>query len=771
MRNLKSHAISVLGMSMAFTVTVLISVYVYKQLIIDKSQSNYDSIYRLELGTWAHLPGGIIPWLAEQFPEVEAYARIGPAYRESMFEYGKKYHSIQDVLFMDGDPFNVFDFDIVYGNPAKVLEAPNAVILTRSVSERIFADKNPVGELINYNRDYPLLVSAVIEDPDNMHLNFDAIIQFQQIIDVWLGGNKRFLTELRGSQNFMGYFVLNTDNPDALVDKMISSLIEINVYSEAPSYSLRPYSDIYFLDEDINEHGIIHGNRQTVIALIFVAIFVLLIATINYVNVSTAEGISRAREVGLKKILGSGRKTLITQFIIESLVINFISLIVALLLILNFYQLFQTALGVDLPSLKELPLLIYFIVFGVFLFASFAGGLYPAFYLSSVQPKNLFNINLKSGLRGRITRRVLILVQFTIAIFLSIQSLTVFKQYIYMKNSDPGMDIEQIINFELPDHLVARSYMIRDELLEHPDISAVSFTSQPVGNIRNTNTLTSPFTEQQVAFKMQFTDPEYFDVLGLEMVGGRHFERSKQADRGRAWVINETGAIAMGCDPPESIIGFKWMDRQTEYSIIGLVRDYHFNSLQKSIEPSFLIWREGFKMAHLKFSSSDIPAVLDHIENVWKTFEPDKPINYSFLDETFDKDYVAEQRLGRLIGSFTIITLIIACFGVFGMSAFMARQMAKSITLRKVMGADTVTVVEHFTREYFWILIIAAAISVPLGYLYTNQWLSRFPYQTDISAWIFIGAFILNLFITITTIAYHAFRTANLNPVDVLRYE
>ncbi len=775
-RNFKDYIISILGMSMAFIVAIFILIYVNDQLSMDKSQGNYDNIYRLERDGWALMAGGVIPWVPEQFPEVISYTRIGGTYWESMVDYQNKFHKVDKVLFIDGKPFDVFDFEFEYGNPETALDAPNAAILTNKLAARIFADENPLGKLLNYNGEFPLVVTAVIKEENDLHLEFDMLVKFSMLTDVWYNGNNSFMSALNGGQNFMAYMVLNSDKPDALVEKINTKLIDIGAYdaeNDPPNYLMRPFKNIYFFNDAVTEHGVKHGNFQTIIALIFVALFVLVIATINYINVTTAKGITRAKEVGLRKLVGSGRKNIILQFIYESVLISIIAMLLSILILLILYNPFQTSIDISLPALTNLSPQIYFLCIGILLLTSLTGGLYPALYMSSLKPGILFSTDLKSGGKGMFVRRALIFIQFVIAIFLTIQSIAIFKQYLFMKNKDLGMNIDQIIHFEIPDYLSDRSDAIRDALKENPGINEVSFALQPLGNIRNTNTLASPLTEVQVPFKMQLTDPEYFTVLGLEMLSGRPFSREREGDRNVAWIINETGARALGFDPPESITNLKWAayGRDREFDIIGVVKDYHFNSVNRPIEPTILRWADGFNMAQLSFSSDDIKGILTHIEDVWSRFEQKRPLNYNFLDETFDKNYVSEQRLGSLIGVFTFIAVLIGCFGVYGISAIMARQMSKNISLRRVMGADTKSLVVMFTSEYLWIIGIAGLVAVPLAYLYINSWLSRFPYKTDVGAWIFVVAFLLNLLITIATVAYHAFRTARLNPAEVLRYE
>lgn len=775
-RNFRSNIISIIGMCLAFIVAILILVYANDQLGIDKSQSNYDRIYRLEKSNWSLLAGGVIPWVAQQFPEVEAYTRIGGTYWESVVDYKNSYHTIEKVLFIDGQPFDVLDFNFLYGSQENALSVPNAVILTNKLSSRIFGDENPVGKTINYNGEFPLQVTAVIEERLDLQLRFDMLIQFSMLKDIWQNGNDEFMSQLNGAQNYMGYYVLNTDNAEALEEKINSKLIETGAYdpdNSPPDYWLRPFSDIYFFNDAVAEQGVVHGNFQTVIAMIFVALFVILIATINYINVTTARGITRAREVGLKKLMGARRSQLILQFIYESGIISLAAFMLAIILVSILYSAFQTAVGIELPDLDSQPAILYLIVFGILITTSVAGGLYPALYLSSLKPGSLFSTDLKSGSRGLIIRRLLIVAQFAIAIFLTVQSLAIYKQYTYMKNKDLGMNKENIIQFEIPDYLSERSDALRSALLEHPAIKEVSFALQPLGNIRNTNTFISPLNGTAVPFKMQIIDPEYFSVLGIDIISGRAFTRDRDADRSISWIINETGARSMGYDPPESITGLKWAayggDR--EFEIIGVVRDYHFNSVNKPIEATILRWWEGFNMAQMSFDRTDIPGVIKHIEATWKQFEQNRPLNYSFLDENFDRQYNTEQKLGRLISLFTLIAVIIGCFGVFGISAFMSKQMSKSITLMRVAGAGTATLVRKFTSEYLWLTLISGFISIPLAYIYIGKWLTRFPYRTEIGAEVFILGFFVNIAVALGTVAYHAFKTARLNPAEVLRYE
>lgn len=775
-RNFKNNIISILGMCMAFLVGLLILIYVNDQLRVDKSQSHYDNIYRMEKDDWAMMAGGVIPWVAEQFPEVKAYTRFGGTYWESVVDYNNDFHTINKVLFIDGQPFDVFDYDFKYGNANTALDAPNSVILTANIADRIFKGENPMGKMLNYNGKFPLIVSAVIEERNDLHLQFDMLIQFQMLKDICYRGNDEFMTRLNGSQNFLSYMVLSTENPEELSDKINAKLVEIEAYNadnDPPNYLFRPFSDIYFNNDAIAEIGIKHGNRPTVIAMIFVALFILLIATINYINTTTARGITRAREVGLKKLFGSDRTSLILQFIYESTVISLLSMGLAILLLLISYNGFQTMLGIILPPLNELSATIYLTGLVMLIFVSLAGGIYPALYLSSLKPGSLFNTNLRSGGKGIKVRRALLLIQFVIAIFLSIQSMAIFRQYVFMINKDLGMDKDQIILFELPAYLSDRSGPIREALLEHKDIDGVSFGLQALGDIRNTNTLVSPINETQVSFKIQLTDPEYFTVLGLDFLSGRKFTRDREADKRDSWIINETGARAIGFNQPETITGLRWAPYgdTKEINIIGVVKDYHFNAVNKGIEPTIVRWVDGFNMGQLRFSSENVVDVLNHIEDVWKQFEQQRPLNYSFLDDTFDKHYETEQRLSTLIGLFTLIAVIIGSFGVFGISAFMAKQMSKSIALRRVMGGDTRSLVKKFSSEYFWIVIIAALIAIPLAYLYINNWLSRFPYKADIQVWIFIIAVLFNLIIALATAAYHALKTANLNPAEVLRHE
>ena len=774
LKNIRTHFINILGMTLALAVAIFITIYNTGQLNYDRNQSNYDSIYRLELGSWANLSGGIIPWIADNFPEVESYIRIATTFRQSTLEYENSYYTIDNLLFIDGQPFDVFDFEFVLGDQESALVDPNSIVLTESVAKNMFGNKNPIGKIINYQKDNPFRVSAVIKDVDNLHLTVEAMINFSRLKDITMGGNDSYMTELRGSQNYMAYYVLNSDNYHDLSQRIANKLVEMNVYSadNPPEYRFRPFSEIYFLGDDIREHSVVHGNMQLIMALAFVAIFVIIIASINFINLFIAKGISRSREIGMRKIAGSSRAQLVMQLLFEASFLIFVALVIAIIIILNLYHAFQYNLGIQLPDLNHIPVSVYLIAGAIFIITAAIAGLYPALVLSSWQPINVLRIDFRSSGRSRMLRRVLIWLQFSISIFMTFQALLIFKQYLSMKNADTGINMQNVISFEVPDYLTSRNEIFRKSLLEYPDIRAVSFSNQALGKIRYTRTFFIPRIDAAASFRVQMIDPEYFEVLKLNLFEGRQFDRERVADSYQYTIANEASARVLGFDPPESIIGYEFpVSDDFTMEVLGIVRDYHYNSLHEVIQPTFLVWEGGQKTVYLRYEGDSADAVIEHIGNVWQEFVGDRPLNYTFLDTTFGKYYESERKLSMLISIFSLLALLISCFGIFGISAFMARQSSSDICIRKIMGADIRSILVNFCQEYLWLILIAGLITLPLASIYGNQWLEKFPYKSDINIWLFVVPFILNLVIAIGTLSYHAYRSATLNPADTLRHE
>lgn len=770
----QTFIISITGLTLAFTVAFYISVFVFDQFGYDKKMENYSSIYRLEMENWALLPSGVGPYVESHFPEIDNYTRIGGTFWSSTLESSNNYFDVKDIIFADGKPFDIFSFEFLLGNPVTALEKPNSIILTESLKNRIFGNKNPVGQTIRYNRDHELEVTAVIADVERFHIPFEAMINFTMLKYISGNGDESFLNQMTGSQNYLVYLTIPGEQPGDLGNRITELFVSEKIFrtENPPRYSLRSFSEIYFLDDQIMENAVIHGNMDTVLAMSFVALFIILIATINFINIIIADGSSRAREVAMKKLSGSGRGRLVLQFMTESFLITFGAFLLSFILVINLYGAFRNAIATDLPDPGNLPgqVLPAFIL--IFIIVAIAGGLYPALYLSSRPLTDVFRNELTSGKKGLAIRRVLILIQFGIAIFLTIQSMVIMRQFQYMKNRETGFDKEQIISFEIPKYLRESEEEFRESLLENPVITAVTFNSQLPGRITSTSTIKSPVSDEKIPVKFQYVDPEYIDVMGIDIISGRFFTRERSADEDNTTVINETAARMMGYENPSDAVGDNirlWGDKRVE--IIGLARDYHFNSLHLPVEPSILIWYDGMLKTQVKFVTGCYNEAITHAGSVWKMFEPDQPFSYNFMDETFSSQYNSEQRLGRLVLLFTIIAILIGSFGIFGMSSFMAGQMSKSITIRKVLGDKTSNLVFIFGREYFYLVIVASAIAVPLAWKYSTHWLSNFPFKADIAGWVLFAAFASNMIIAIATISFHALRTANSNPAAVLREE
>lgn len=770
LKNKRVFFINLISLSLGFVATILISIYAYHQLSIDKHLPQYDQIYRLEVGDWSLLACGMVPAVAERFPEVEYSARLGSSFWENTLEIGKQYYDVPKILFADGDPLKIFDLEILQGDPETALDAPGSIVISQSLARRIFRDKNPIGQTLNYNERYPLTVKAVMTDLDHLHLEAEAIINFETMRKI-RGMDEEDYHRLRGSQNYLGYFILNTVDTKGLSDRINSWLLDINAYGpdNPPEYWFRPIDDIYFNNNIQFESGVKHGNLPAVKAFIFIALFIMIIAGINYINISTAQGFTRAREIGLRKILGSGSHKLRYQFLTESFLLCFFSFLIALLGLLIVYPLFANSLDVTLPPLTQLPPGIYLILTGIYLLTAILGGLYPALYLSMVPALEAFKVKLSAAGKGLFFRRALILIQFTIAIFLTVQAVVVLKQYTYMKNQRLGFNKDQLIHFEMSNEVRRKASALREALLVNPLIESVSYVDEAAGSITNTSTLTIEATGDKIPFRFHYIDPEYYQTMGIELISGQFFSRERPSEQNQKLVINEKAARAMGFEPDE-IIGYQmplWGGAKKE--VIGVVKDYHFNSLNSPIEPLVLNWYDGFPTVLLKVNTANLSQTIRHIESCWSEFSSGKPLTYQFMDESFDRYYTSEKNLSRIILLFTILAITIAATGIYGMSMFMAKQVSRSISIRKVLGANTGTILRIFSLEYIVLVFIACLIALPPAILYSTNWLDKFPYKTNMAFWIFLSALLLNLFVALGTILFHALKTAHLNPARVLR--
>lgn len=772
-RNLKVTLINLIGLTVAFSVSILILMYVYNQLSYDKFNKNYDNIYRLELNNWSLLASGVAPHVKQNFPEIDNTTRIGFSWGNNVLNYDENLFSVDNFTYTDNDFFKIFTLEVLSGDKSNLLNDPYSMVLTEPLAKKIFGSENPVGKTIKYNNEYNFTVTGVIEQRDDFHIQYDVLVNFESLKDIRGGGNEEYINNL-GPQNYLVYMLLNP--------KLNSELLEnkINEYfvgkrdgwtkENPPQFWLREFSDIYLNSSIEYEMGCVHGNRKVVGTFIMVGLLVLLIAGINYVNITTARGMSRFKEVSIRKIVGSEKSKVFMQFIVESIMLSVIAFLFSIVIITLssesvFYYLSDNPIGIN-----ELPLVVILILVAIVLLTGFLAGLYPSLYLSSVSALRIFKVSQNQGIKKSILKQILIVLQFSISIILIIGAILVNKQYIYMKNKDLGFNPDQIMVLHIPKDVTQNKESIKNSLLQNPDILKVSYAQQVPGMIRNTSTYVHEDIHE--AYRVQYVDPDYADLIEVEFVEGRNHDWNRPADKLNSWVINEK-AISKFQIPRDSVIGYQiegWDG--TPRTVIGVMKDFHFNSLQKEIVPLVFIWYDSwaFKL-HIKVSSNNLNKTINYIHDVWKDFASGYPFEYTFVDQEFNKHYQKEEKLGNIFTIFALLAIIIAAIGMYGLAAYMAEKNSRQISIRKVYGASIKNVLFTFSKEFLYLVIIANLIAWPVAYYIMQYWLDKFPYKTEISLWIFVLAGVISIIISLSTVIYNAYVTANRNPAEVLRYE
>lgn len=769
-KNINVTLINLIGLVVAFTVCLLISMYVYKQLSFDKFNENYSDIYRLELKGWAELPSGVSPRIKENFPEIEKVTRIAVSWWKNVFNYNNDLYSVKDLIYSDNDFFDIFSINIIAGNKEELLKNPFSIVLTEDLAKKIFKDENPIGKTVKFNNNYFFTVTGIIESRDDFHLKYNAIADFTSLKDLRGKGDENFLTSL-GPRNYLVYLLNRNISKFNLENKINKFFMNKGSWNNdnPPSFWLRNFSNIYLNNDAVHEVGCIHGNKKVVTAFIVIAFFVLIIACINYINITTARGMSRFKEIGVRKVVGSGRLKVFTQFIIESILLCLFAFAISLFIVfLVSKQLFMYLISNEM-TLLHLPINLIIAIVVLMILVGIIAALYPSLLLSAISPLKLFkqknhNIGNKSYLR-----QALIITQFSISIVLIIGAIIVNKQYNFMKDARLGFNPNQIVTLHFEKDIRGSMETMKAKFLQNPNILNVASSQQIPGNLRSTSTYYKDDIKQE--YRYEYIDPNYVSLLELDMVKGRNISWDRKGDYINSWLINETAVEKFQLNP-DSVIGTKIRAYGQDYNVVGVVKDYHFNSLHEEIVPLVMSWHNGgLTKLNVKISTQNISETLTYINNVWNEFAIGYPFEYEFVDQKFSETYNQEEKLSTMFTIFALLAIIIAVIGIYGLASYMAEQYTRQISIRKVYGATIGGVVQRFSKEFLILIIAANAIAWPISYYIMNIWLQKFPYKTDVSYSIFLVSGLISVLISLLTVSYHAYKTANRNPAEVLRYE
>jgi len=790
--------INITGLATGLACFLLIALYVADELSYDRYNEKAGRIFRINSdirmgGTDLKLAVCSDPMgatLKKDYPQVESFVRFYNSNGSKLIKKGNDYIDEQKVAYADSTLFDVFTLPAVEGNTKTALNEPNTVVITAATAEKYFGSTHAVGKTIETNERNNNLykVTAVIKDiPTNSHFNFDFIFSMDNVEY----GFGNYL-----SHNFQTYILLKkgTDykafekNFEQVINKYVfpqakqfmqlSSMDEFKKTGNMLQYHLMPVTDIHLKSDRTAELGV-NGNIQYVYIFGSAALFILLIACINFMNLSTARSASRSKEVGIRKVLGTNKKSLIWQFLTESTMMAFIAILIAVLIagvtIPFFNDVSTKSLSItSLFNYKVLP----FLILLPFLVGAMAGS-YPAFYLSSFQPIAVLKGKMNAGFKKSNLRSGLVIFQFSISIIFIISVVIVYNQLNFIQTKKLGFNKEQVLILNGTGSLGNNADAFKNEVTKMNGVKNGSFCGYlPVSNSsRNDNTYsTEAVMTNKNGFNMQTwnVDYDYLNTLGMEIIKGRNFSREFGSDS-TAVIINETTAKILGYDNPigKKVYTFDNMMPPTSisYTIIGVVKNFHFESLRQQVGP--LCFRMGYNKwaTAFKISTSDINGLVKNIESKWKSMAPGMPFSYKFLDEAFDNMYRAEQRVGKIALAFAILTILIACLGLFGLATYMGEQRTKEIGVRKVLGATISNLVSMLSKDFLKLVLVAALVAFPFAWLIMHQWLQDFAFKVDLSWWVFILAGAGALLIAFLTISFQAIKTATANPVKSLRTE
>jgi putative ABC transport system permease protein len=762
--------INLVGLSIGIACFLLISLWVFDELSYDRFHEKKDRIYRIntmskEMGLVTSSSWRLGPAFKEVYPEVETFTRLWP-WSRSLVKYQNK--SFDESKFYLADPafFAMFSFNFLHGSPESALREKHSIVLTASTAQRYFGDENPLGKTIFLRKyDHDFEVSAVIEDiPSNSTIQFDLIarvdLMTQQRLNSW---------------EFTGYtcLLLNEQTDRETMDQKIHDFYKEYVYAESELYPfLQPLTDVHLYQDGTS--GLIKLVRYFTI----IAIFILLIACINFMNLRTAKATKRAVEVGIRKVVGADRKQLIIQFLSESLLISTISLIIGILILEIILPAFNRI------ALKQLELFsgqigyTFLFLFCATFITGIISGSYPAIYLSSFLPVKILKGKSPSSDFGNSFRKVLTIFQFAISIGLIICTLIWQQQLNFIQNKDIGIKKDFVINLISNQDLISKFDLYRSELLKNQKIMSVtSAASTPfnIGSFIGVN-WENHFDQDEITMPYNMVEYDFFKTFGMKILEGRAFEKMIPTDKTEACIVNKSAAKMMGFDTPlGKEIYFNHPAFEESYKhvrIIGVVNDFHAHSLHEEMAPSiFRMHSPYLSYVYIKIQPKEIAASIEYIKKTTVAVAPDYPFRFEFMDKTYNRLYELEIRMGTLINVFTFLAVFISCLGLFGLASYTIEKRTKEIGIRKVLGASVTKITSMLSLEFLKWVSIANLIAWPVAWYFMDQWLDSFVYHIDVSWWIFISAGLTAIMLAVITVIFQSTKAATRNPVEALRYE
>lgn len=776
-RNKAITLINFFGMSVGFASVIIIGNWVHNEFSFDGFHENKDRIYRLvekqsfkgqDEKYLSSMPEWLVGTFEEDIPGIEASTGI---FNVGNIWFGEEGNRIEakNVSFADNNIFKIFTFNFIEGSPENALSQAQNIVLTESLAKRFSPDKSPLGQSILYQGEQELVITGIIEDiPENSHFQTELLVSLESRKPEW---------NMEDYNHTTGIYLLLDENTDPKsITRALQAHKDKYMRHDAASveFQIQPLSDVHLY----SKHTMWGQNyKKSDISLVYlfmaIGILVIVISTINYINLSTASISNRFKEFGLKKVVGSGKSILIFQFLFESFLLVFLSFWISLLLIelvnplLSSFKILEQT-DFIYHQLWFFPAMLAFVIL-----LSILSGIYPAIVLSSVKPVSLFKKNFRSGAGGITLKRVLVITQLSITCILVISVLYITKQINFMQGKELGYSREAVINIWSSQAIRENYHTIKSELLGHNSIKSITSSNVPLGNSmwRNCIHFEGELDGDEWVSPYMMVDYNFVDFYDIQVVEGRGFDESFALDKdNKAFLVNETLAKKMG---GKNIVGKKFRTCNTAWGeIVGVVDDFNYRSLHHNVEPLAIQLGQNYNnMISVSANTDNIQGTIDLLEKTWKEYQPDEPFRFNFLDQSLDNLYHTEQRTARIEIIFCVISIMLSSIGLLGMYLFVTENKTKEIGIRKVNGASAHNILTMLSRELVINVMIAFGISIPIGWIIINNWVNDFAYKTQISWWIFALSGVLIFLLAWLTISYHTIKASRRNPVEALRYE
>jgi len=788
--------INILSLTIGIVGCLVIALFVWDEKKYDKFLPDAENIYRLyeqrnesnATSYFACVPPAFATFLKQQYPEVNATTRILMRSDKFLIENGDKKGYEEKGMYVDSNFFHVFPVRFLNGNKYTALNEPKSLVISEDIANRYFGNENPVGKTLKINKDDFTVRAVFAKLPEHFHL------RFQYMMPMSAAGLPKERMERWTWHQFFTYVKLKPGSNFELLQNKFQAYVKKGAFpTQEPSDAsflpfFQPLKDIHLKSADFVYDNAVRGNATYVRALSIIALFVLIIACFNFINLATARSFRRAKEIGVRKVVGADRKQLIFQFIGETILLSVFSMLLATMLtffILPWLNQFTDKTIRFNPFTNPLLALII-IMAGVII--GILAGIYPALVLSGFQPiRVLKNMKLTGSGGTSWLRHALVVIQFALSVLLIVSTIIVYRQTKYLNTKDLGFDKEQIIYFQVRDSLESNPKTLetfKSELRTSPNIvSVTSGYGLPGDQFAGDGVkLSTKEGEKERSCNLFIGDYDYVKTLGLRLIAGRDFSREMSTDEREAFIINETAVKEWGFGSPEKAIGQpiywnEWAPTDTTQpvkkgKVIGVVQDYHYKNLHEKVSASVIqLYPQVVYKVAVKAKTADMRSTVDFINKKWSQFVPSYPLDYKFMDETYGMMYKSEEKLSDLLWIFTIMAIFIGCMGLFALAAFSAEQRTKEIGIRKVLGANVFNIVGLLSKNFLAMVLIASLIAIPVAWWAMNSWLNDFPYRVNLSLWIFGIAIVAALLIAFITVSFQSVKAATANPVKSLRTE